>query len=352
MDIWVIFLTGLTTGGLSCLAMQGGLLASVIANQKEAAIASDPQRTDAALSPGSFDRGDILPVGMFLLAKLAVYSVFGFLLGALGSVISLSLGLRVAFQIAAALFMFATAMNLLNVHPFFRFVAFQPPKFLARLVRNSSSGHTLFAPALLGVLTVFIPCGVTQAMEVLAIASGNPMQGALIMFAFVLGTSPLFALIGVVTAKLSEALRGIFLKFAAAVLIFMFLVGVNGVLQVLDAPVSWQKFMFAVSVLSAKDPAGQDAVLVEDGVQYVTIAAMGNGYTPKYFQVKAGMPVALTVESNETYSCAVAFTFRQFQIDTFLEPTDSKTFHFTPTETGRFTFACSMGMYTGVMEVI
>lgn len=36
MNLFVIFLTGLTTGGLSCLAMQGGLLASVIANQKRA----------------------------------------------------------------------------------------------------------------------------------------------------------------------------------------------------------------------------------------------------------------------------------------------------------------------------
>lgn len=35
MNLLLIFLTGLTTGGLSCLAMQGGLLASVIANQKE-----------------------------------------------------------------------------------------------------------------------------------------------------------------------------------------------------------------------------------------------------------------------------------------------------------------------------
>ena len=31
MNLWVIFITGLTVGGLTCLAVQGGLLASVIA---------------------------------------------------------------------------------------------------------------------------------------------------------------------------------------------------------------------------------------------------------------------------------------------------------------------------------
>jgi len=35
MNLFLIFITGLTTGGIACAAMQGGLLASVIANQKD-----------------------------------------------------------------------------------------------------------------------------------------------------------------------------------------------------------------------------------------------------------------------------------------------------------------------------
>ena len=33
--LWVAFITGITTGGLSCMAVQGGLLASSLANQIE-----------------------------------------------------------------------------------------------------------------------------------------------------------------------------------------------------------------------------------------------------------------------------------------------------------------------------
>ena len=33
--IWIAFLTGLTTGGLSCLAVQGGLLASTLTQDIE-----------------------------------------------------------------------------------------------------------------------------------------------------------------------------------------------------------------------------------------------------------------------------------------------------------------------------
>ena len=71
---------------------------------------------------GSFDQLDWMPVGMFLLAKLISHTIFGFLLGALGSVITMSLGVKLTFQVFVALFMFGTAMNLLDVHPIFRFL--------------------------------------------------------------------------------------------------------------------------------------------------------------------------------------------------------------------------------------
>lgn len=38
MELGLVFLTGLTTGGLSCLAVQGGLLASSVAQQTEQAL--------------------------------------------------------------------------------------------------------------------------------------------------------------------------------------------------------------------------------------------------------------------------------------------------------------------------
>lgn len=354
MDIWAIVLIGLTTGGLSCLAMQGGLLASVIANQKEKDLQNDSN--DLTLKSKSVNTSDWLPVLMFLFTKLVSHTLFGAALGALGSVLTLSLGMRIAFQIIAAVFMFATALNLLNVHPIFRFLTFQTPRFMQRWVRKSSKGSTLFAPATLGFLTVLVPCGVTQAMEVLAISSGNALSGALIMFAFVIGTSPIFGLVGFATAKLSESFRAKFLKVAAVLLIFMFLYNINGVLQVLDSPVSWQKFSAAFS--------REDSTYVQDAtnnlqgpmnteqVQRVQITVSQNGYNPNRIKVSAGKPVELTLETKNVYTCAASFTFRAFNIFAQLAPTDKQTFTFTPSKPGKYSFSCSMGMYTGVLEVI
>jgi sulfite exporter TauE/SafE len=355
MSLWLVFLTGLTTGGLSCIAMQGGLLTSVIANQKDQeyddSLKNKQKKNNFVLA--SFDKLDWMPVGMFLLTKLISHTVLGILLGLLGAAITLSLELRLAFQVFTALFMFATAMNLLDVHPFFRYVAFQPPKFLQRLIRNSSKSKALFAPALLGALTIFVPCGVTQAMEVLAINSSNPVTGALIMFFFVLGTSPLFAILGAATAKLSEGWYKKFTKIVAISLVLMAVYSLNAVLLVINSPITINKIVSPITYFFSEErfSASTNSVIT-NGVQEVTINISNNGYSPNYIKVKKNIPVKLTLISKDTYTCALSFVFKEFGIKTFLEATDTQTFQFTPTKSGKFNFTCSMGMYTGTMEVL
>jgi sulfite exporter TauE/SafE len=350
MNLWLIFITGLTSGGVSCLAMQGGLLAGMVANQKK----SELKNASSQAGRFTLDKNDWLPVTLFLVSKVFIHVVFGFMLGMLGSVIALSLGVRLTFQLFAAFFMLATAMNLLQVHPIFRYVVIQPPKFVQRLVRGSSKGESMFSPIILGLLTVFIPCGVTQAMEVNALNSGSAMVGALTMLAFTLGTVPLFAAMGIATARLSETWNKRFLKVAAYALIVMAVYGINGVLVVVNSPVTLQKIAAPVTYFFSEErfASSESTVGVENGVQRVTINAINSGYEPRYFKVAAGVPVELTVSTNETYSCAVAFTMKAFNISTFLGPTDSETFAFTPTKPGKYTYSCSMGMYTGTMEVI
>lgn len=351
MNYWIIFLTGLTTGGLSCLAVQGGLLASVIAAQKETEL--ENKTSGKNLAPKSFDKMDWMPVGMFLLAKLFVHILFGFLLGALGSVIALNLGVRLFFQAFAALFMFATAMNLLEIHPIFRYAAIQPPRFLRRLIYKSTRSQAFFAPLILGLLTLFIPCGVTQAMEILVIQSGSAVTGALTMGAFILGTFPLFAAIGIATAKFSEFWRKNFLRVAAYALVVMALYGFNGVLQALDAPITFQKIvaLAKVSPVSSGDEAADNGAN-NSAVQKIVITIGNNGYTPNRLRVRAGQPVELTLRNNGAYSCASSFSLRAFGIYAQVAPNEQKTFTFTPPKAGNYNFSCSMGMYTGVIEAL
>src|SRR5574341_98276 len=81
MNYWLIFITGLTTGGLSCVAVQGGLLATAISGGRKPDAPPQPTRkrrrskrhqSDIVIR---IDAQEAWPVAYFLAAKLAVYTM-------------------------------------------------------------------------------------------------------------------------------------------------------------------------------------------------------------------------------------------------------------------------------------
>lgn len=347
MDLWVVFLTGLTVGGVSCMAVQGGLLASTLAAREEEDIES-----------GSKQKHGALPVLAFLVTKLAAYLLLGFILGAFGGALQISDSVRWGMQLVASFYMIAVALNLLNVHPIFRYVIIQPPRFLTKMVRNQSKSKDLFAPAFLGAMTIFIPCGTTIAMEALAISSGNAINGAAILGAFVLGTSPLFFVLGYATTALGDAFRARFLKLAAILVIYLGLSSLNGALVSAGFPLTWQSIVDSIPVQvnvgdekQATQAQGPEIKTV-DGVQVVDITAVSSGYDPKYVQVKNGVPVRLNLTAKGGISCSSSFTIPSLGIRKRLTQGETQVVDFTPTKPGKIVYTCSMGMYSGVIEVI
>lgn len=337
MNLWVVFITGLTVGGLTCLAVQGGLLASVIAAKEEEEV-----------KKGVNTRSTILPTIAFLLAKLAAYAILGFVLGIFGGAIGISQTVQITMQFIAGIYMIAVALNLLNVHPIFRYVIIQPPKFLTRRVRNQSKSKDLFAPAFLGAMTVFIPCGTTLAMEALAIASGNGFTGAAILSVFVLGTMPLFFGIGWVTSILGDNFREKFLRVAAIAVLYLGITSVNGALVAGGSPTTIQSVTEDILIAFGKDTAYNNTQITQNAEIVIT----SSGYSPNYIKVKKGSPVTIKLVGKSAYSCASAFRIPSLGIARNLSANETQTVTFTPEKTGRIPFSCSMGMYRGVIEVI
>lgn len=340
-DLWVIFLTGLTVGGLTCLAVQGGLLASVIA-EREKEIEPGKNKTKHAL----------YATGAFLISKYIAYVLLGFLLGAFGGAINIGGNVQTFMQLFAGVYMVAVALNLLNIHPIFRYVVIQPPRFLTRLVRNQSKSKDIFAPALLGAMTIFIPCGTTLAMEALAISSANAFVGASIMAVFILGTIPLFFGIGVLTSVLGEAFKLKFLKLAAVAVIYLGLSAINGALVALNSPLTFQSMVENSPITINLSPKVIDPLNNLATNQDVNINITKNGYEPNYFRVRKDEPVTLIVKNNDIYNCASAFRIPALGISKNLSEKSREVITFTPTKAGKLQFNCSMGMYRGVIEVI
>lgn len=340
INLWVIFLTGLTIGGLTCLAVQGGLLASVITAHEEEEI-----------EKGINTRNTIFPTLAFLSTKLVAYTGLGFILGGFGGAIGISQTAQIIMQFIAGLYMVAVALNLLNVHPIFRYVVIQPPRFLTKTIRNKSKSKELFAPAFLGGMTIFIPCGTTLAMEALAISSANAMLGAAIMATFVLGTTPLFFGVGWITSVLGDNFRTKFLRIAAVAVIYLGVTSINGALIAGGSPFTLQSL---IETFSAKSVTSDDEskVTVINGVQNVDIVITSNGYAPNVIKVKKGQPVKLNLKSTDAFSCASAFRIPSLGVAKNLQPNGSESVEFTPQNAGKITFTCSMGMYNGIIEAI
>src|SRR5512134_148310 len=239
----VAFVTGLTTGGLSCLAIQGGLLASSLAHQIEQDFleqAAQPKKQRGKKMQVQTRSNTAVPILLFLGAKVVAYTLLGALLGLLGSYLTLSPTTRAVLMILIGVFMLGNALRMFNVHPIFRYFSIEPPKFITRYIRRTARGTDTATPLFLGALTVFIPCGVTQALMAAALGTGSAGMGAALLFAFTLGTSPVFFVVAYLTTELGSRLEKFFMRFVAVVVLILGLVTVNSGLNILGSPLSFQ----------------------------------------------------------------------------------------------------------------
>ena len=188
------------------------------------------------------------PIVLFLAAKVVAYTALGFLLGLLGSVFQLTPTMRVALQVGIGIFMVGNALRMLNVHPIFRYFALEPPRFVTRYIRRKSKGEASNAtPLFLGALTVLIPCGVTQAMMAVAMASGSAVVGATTMFAFTLGTTPVFFALAYLATRLGQRLEKSFMRVVAVVVLVLGLISIDSALTLAGFPYSVTNLRMALA---------------------------------------------------------------------------------------------------------
>lgn len=349
-NVLVAFVTGLTAGGLSCLAVQGGLLAGSIAHQVEQDIEKQNDRQKRVAQP----------ILLFLAARLVAYTLLGLLLGLIGSALQLTPLMRAILQSAIGIFMVGNALRMFNVHPFFRYFAFEPPSFLTRYVSKKAKKSTaLVTPLFLGALTVLIPCGVTQTMMALAAGTGNPLIGAALMASFTLGASPVFFALAYLATRLGARWEKRFMQMTAAVVLILGLIAIESGLNLAGSPVSFASLTRSLDSPAAQTPTRAPAPAVAPGPNVadttdentLTINVVNNGYRPSVLHARAGKPLKLSLVTNNTRGCSRAFTIPALGIEELLPATDTVTIDLPEQKAGTvLRFSCSMGMYTGQIQ--
>ncbi len=353
-QLLIAFITGLTTGGLSCLAVQGGLLTTALAPQVAPApkTSSHKHKQTAAqpTSPGA------LPILLFLAAKLVAYTLLGLLLGALGSMLQLTPLTRALLLIAIGVFMVGNGLRMLNVHPIFRYFIFEPPAAVTRYLRRKAKANAdAVTPLILGALTVLIPCGVTQAMMALAMGTGNALQAASLMASFTLGSSIVFFVVVYLATRMGALLEKNFARAVAVVLLILGLVSVDSGLNLAGAPFSLARITQAANAPAAASTPTAIASVADtqpatesNATNELQIAVLNNGYRPAKLSARADVPTRLTFVSENVRSCSLALVIPELRVEELLPSTGEFTVEIPPQPAGKvLRYSCSMGMYTG-----
>ena len=195
------FVIGVIASLSTCMAVVGGLLLSM-----SATFAKEGSR--------------VKPQLMFHLGRIVSFFVLGGVIGALGSVFTLSTLATVILNVIIGIVMLTLGINLLDVFHGAKKWQLTMPKFVARHAHGIAMVNHTFTPLLVGVATFFLPCGFTQSMQLYALSTGSFMSGGLTMFVFALGTLPVLALISFSSFSIAKNVRsGIFFKSAGLIVI-------------------------------------------------------------------------------------------------------------------------------------
>lgn len=225
MDGWLqtmaftAFMAGLL-GGAHCAAMCGGIVSLTCAP------GADGKPRDPSY-PLAYNLG-----------RIASYVLAGALAGALGQA---GMALR-GGALAQHLLMFlmgatliVVALNVAGVRPVTRGIEAAGSLLWRQVQPVSRHFLPVSAPwqALgLGALWGWLPCGMVYAVLLTALASGNAVEGALILAAFGLGTLPNLLLIGSAVGRAKRWMQITGVRYVASLLIAA--VGIYGMLHVLQ----------------------------------------------------------------------------------------------------------------------
>ncbi|OGL70848.1 hypothetical protein A3C09_00425 [Candidatus Uhrbacteria bacterium RIFCSPHIGHO2_02_FULL_47_44] len=337
---------GLVAGSSSCLAVSGGLLLSVVGKAHDRL--------------GSMSKSSRLQfTWMFVIGRIASYTILGGLIGFLGSTFSFSPLATGAITLLAAAYMIIAGLEMLELSPNWLKCAIpRPPKWLSNKILDADGNPNRFAPLLLGAATFFLPCGFTQSLQIYALTTASFTTGAMVLGAFAIGTSPALLALGYASGALKGKTGKYVLKLAGVFILYLAIGNVQNGLTLLGhpidfvsaAPSSGYRVVSPLDETNGTNKTNLPAVV--NGVQQMKLQLTNTApfYAPANPTVVAGKPVRLEVEGSAG-GCRSVFQIPGLGVQLSLTKTKNVT-EFTPKKPGKYTFSCSMGMYRGTLNVL
>lgn len=377
MGYGMLFVVGLFTS-VHCIAMCGGINLSQCL----------PQSTN----DGNQAKTSFLPSFLYNFGRVVSYTAVGFLLGLIGMLIGGGNGagipvlLQGVLKIIAGVIMVIMGINMLGIFPWLRRLNISMPNFLSKKIGIKKA--TERRPFIVGLLNGLMPCGPLQSMQILALASGNPLTGALSMMLFSLGTVPLMLGLGTIVSALGRKFTHAVMNVGAVLVAVLGLAmlsqggSLSGMLSPdvllfivigfavvgITASIPFERKAYRIALVvvscavvfiagtvmqhldSGTSVSDDSTVQIVDGVQMVD-STLASGQYPN-IMVQSGMPVKWTIHAPQgsVNGCNYKMIIQQYGIEYTFEEGDN-VIEFIPTDAGTVSYSCWMGMIGGSIIV-
>lgn len=331
MGYGLLFIIGLLTS-VHCVAMCGGINLSQCV----------PNQLSSSRDGNKLTR--LRPSILYNTGRVISYTVIGGIVGALGSVVSLSGSGKGLVAILAGIFMVIMGLNMLNIFPWLRRLNPRMPKIFATKINEKKNSKS---PLYVGLLNGLMPCGPLQAMQLYALSTGDPVKGAVSMLIFSIGTVPLMFGLGALSSILSKRFTSKMMTVSAVLVVVLGVVMFSNGMTLSGYALPLPAQSFADS--GSSNQAGAVAELI-DGVQLVNTTLSSGRYEP--IKVQAGIPVEWNIQAEKgtVNGCNNKIIIPEYGIEKELAPGDN-IIKFIPKESGTISYSCWMGMIRSQISV-
>ncbi len=275
------------------------------------------------------------------LGKTLSYTAIGAAFATLGGLIAFTPLLRGAIAIAAGIFLILFGLNLLGVLRLR--VQLRTPPVLMRFLGRQYKKHS--HPFVIGLLNgLMIVCGPLQAMYILAAGTGDPLQGAALLFCFGIGTLPVMLGFGVFASTLARSVGPKLVKFSSVVVIVMGAVMLNRGLILTRSDYD------LTSLLARAETWVSQMRSPGEPLRVIHMRISAEGFEPDHLVLKVNEPVRWKIEVSEDAFCRSQLEVPSFDLRISLTP-GRHAVEFAPPRTGLILWRCDRPERWGAFTV-
>ena len=180
-----LFLIGLVTG-THCMVMCGGIMLS--------------QTSERNIESSKNSKKRVFSILLYNISRVLTGAILGLIFGSVGKYIIFSMKAKSMMYTFTAIYIIFVALSMWGV-PFLRKIELGIPSLCD--VKKKNKFLKNIGPFLGGVFTAILPCASSNSMWLIAVSSGNGINGMLTMLSWGIGTIPCMLIFGLFSSFLS-----------------------------------------------------------------------------------------------------------------------------------------------------